>query len=76
MTHSEIEDVIVIGGGPAGLAAALWLARYRLRVLLFDADNPRNAPTSGVHGYLGIEDPSPNELRTLGRDQAERAGAR
>lgn len=73
---SQPEDVIVVGGGPAGLAAALWLARYRLRVRLFDADNPRNAPTWGVHGYLGLEDPSPDELRRLGRQQAERAGAR
>jgi thioredoxin reductase len=73
---TEIEDVIVIGGGPAGLAAALWLARYRLRVLLFDAGNPRNAPTWGVHGYLGLEDPAPEELRALGRGQAEAAGAR
>jgi thioredoxin reductase len=72
---AETHDVIVVGGGPAGLAAALWLARYRRRVLLLDAGNPRNAPTWGVHGYLGLEDPSPHELRRLGRQQAERAGA-
>jgi thioredoxin reductase len=68
-------DVIVVGGGPAGLAAALWLARYRLRVRLFDAGNPRNEPTWAVHGYLGLEDPPPLELRRIGRAQAERAGA-
>lgn len=68
-------DVVVIGGGPAGLAAALWLARYRLRVRLFDARNPRNAPTWAVHGYLGLEDVPPLELRRIGRAQAERAGA-
>ena len=68
-------DVIVIGGGPAGLAAALWLARYRLRVRLFDAEEPRNAPTWAVHGYLGLEDVPPMELRRIGREQARRAGA-
>jgi thioredoxin reductase len=72
---AEEIDVIVIGGGPAGLAAALWLARYRLRVRLFDAGNPRNEPTWGVHGYLGLADPSPMELRRIGRQQAEDAGA-
>ena len=68
-------DAIVIGGGPAGLAAALWLARYRLRTRLFDAGDPRNAPTVGVHGYLGLEDVPPMELRRIGRAQARQAGA-
>ena len=68
-------DAIVIGGGPAGLAAALWLARYRLRARLFDAGDPRNAPTEGVHGYLGLQDVPPMELRRIGRKQARDAGA-
>ena len=68
-------DAIVIGGGPAGLAGALWLARYQRRVHVFDAHDPRNAPTWGVHGYLGIEDPTPAELRRVGMEQAKHAGA-
>lgn len=69
-------DAVVVGGGPAGLAGALWLARYRLQVCLFDADNPRNAPTWALHGYLGMPDPPPAELRRIGREQALAAGAR
>jgi thioredoxin reductase len=68
-------DAIVIGGGPAGLSAALWLARYRRRVVVFDSNEPRNAATWAVHGYFGLPDPSPEDLRQRGRDQAEAAGA-
>jgi thioredoxin reductase len=68
-------DVIVVGGGPAGLAAALWLARYRLRVRLIDRGDPRNAPTWAVHGYLGLKDVPPMELRRIARAQALDAGA-
>jgi thioredoxin reductase len=71
----EQHDVVVIGGGPAGLAGALWLARYRLDTCLVDDDNPRNAPTWAVHGYLGLPDPAPTELRRIGREQARTAGA-
>jgi len=68
-------DVVTIGGGPAGLAGAMWLARYRLATCLFDANNPRNAATWAIHGYLGVPDPAPHELREVGRNQAEAAGA-
>jgi thioredoxin reductase len=71
----ELYDAIVIGGGPAGLAGALWLARYRRRVRLLDAEDPRNAATWGVHGYLGLKDPPPEEIRRIGREQACSAGA-
>jgi thioredoxin reductase len=75
MSSDETYDAIVIGGGPAGLSAALWLARYQRRVRVFDSGDPRNAVTWGVHGYLGLEDPKPAEVRRVGREQAIKAGA-
>lgn len=67
-------DVVVIGGGPAGLACGLWMARYRRSVCVIDEGDPRNAPTWGVHGYLGLQDVPPMELRRIGRAQARDAG--
>jgi thioredoxin reductase len=75
MTHGGDYDVVVVGGGPAGLSGALWLARYRRRVRVFDAEDPRNAVTWGVHGYPGIQDPPPEELRRTLMLQAVDAGA-
>ena len=67
MTGSKQYDVVVIGGGAAGLSGAVALARSRRSVLLVDAGHPRNAPAEGVHNYLGREGTPPGELLALGR---------
>lgn len=68
--NTEPWDAVIVGGGPAGLSAAMWLGRYQRRVLLFDAGEPRNEPAWAVHGYPGIVDPSPLELRRRLQQQA------
>ncbi|HEU0013350.1 MAG TPA: NAD(P)/FAD-dependent oxidoreductase [Longimicrobium sp.] len=75
MPDGDKYDAVVVGGGPAGLAGAFWLARYRHRVRLFDAQDPRNKMTWAVHGYLGLQDVEPLELRRIARHQAQDAGA-
>src|SRR5919204_4569252 len=62
-------EVAIVGGGPAGLAAALVLGRMRRRVLLLDADDPAHAVSEGVHGLFGHDGIPPLELRRLGREQ-------
>lgn len=67
-------DVVVLGGGAAGLNAALMLARSRRSVAVIDAGAPRNAPAQGVHGLLGREGMSPLELLELGRAEVRGYG--
>ncbi|MDF3057453.1 MAG: FAD-dependent pyridine nucleotide-disulfide oxidoreductase [Rariglobus sp.] len=62
-----MHDVIIIGAGPAGLSAALLLARCRRTVFLFDSNKPRNGLSQGLHGYLTRDGVGPFELRALGR---------
>jgi len=67
-------DVVVIGGGAAGLNGALMLARSRRSVVVIDAGEPRNAPAAGVHGLLGRDGMPPAELLELGRAEVRGYG--
>ncbi|MEV0684692.1 NAD(P)/FAD-dependent oxidoreductase [Nocardia sp. NPDC050378] len=71
---NESYDVVVIGGGAAGLNGALMLVRQRRSVLVIDAGAPRNAPADGVHGLLGREGMPPLELVALGREEVRGYG--
>ncbi len=69
-------DVVVVGGGAAGLSGSLMLGRVRRSVLVVDAGEPRNAPASGVHGFLTRDGTNPRELLEAGRAEVRRYGAR
>ena len=68
-------DVVVVGGGAAGLGAAVALARSLRSVIVIDAGEPRNAPAEGVHNLLGREGIAPADLASAGRAEAEGYGA-
>ena len=67
-------DVVVIGGGAAGLSAALVLSRARREVLVVDAGTPRNAPATRMHGYLSRDGLPPGELLATGRNEVKSYG--
>ncbi|MFG2008593.1 NAD(P)/FAD-dependent oxidoreductase [Micromonospora sp. NPDC048868] len=69
-------DVVVIGGGAAGLSGALTLARVRRSVVVLDSGAPRNAPAEGVHGLLAREGIRPAELLERGRTEVRGYGGR
>ena len=60
-------DVVIVGGGAAGLSAAVALTRMRRTVLVVDSGDPRNAPAAQVHNYLGREGTPPGDLLAAGR---------
>jgi thioredoxin reductase (NADPH) len=70
----ERYDVVVIGGGAAGLSGAVALSRSRRRVLVVDAGEPRNATASHVHNYLAREGTSPADLLAVGRAEVAAYG--
>ncbi|THV26458.1 NAD(P)/FAD-dependent oxidoreductase [Glycomyces paridis] len=67
-------DVVVIGGGAAGLSAGLMLARARRTVAVIDAGEPRNAPAKAVHGLFAREGTPPSELLERGRAEVRQFG--
>jgi thioredoxin reductase len=67
-------DVVVIGGGAAGLAGALALARSRRSVLVVDAGDPRNAPADAVHNFLTRDGTPPAQIYAIGREEVARYG--
>ena len=62
-------DVIIVGAGPAGLSAALWLGRGRRQVLVCDSGHPRNAVSHAMHGFLTRDGTAPLEFMRLGREE-------
>lgn len=67
-------DIVIVGGGPAGLAAALTLGRARRRVLLCDAGTRRNAAATHMHNFVTRDGTPPMEFRRIGREQLEPYG--
>ncbi|MGW2934950.1 NAD(P)/FAD-dependent oxidoreductase [Streptomyces sp. NPDC001156] len=71
---TEKYEVVVVGGGAAGLSAALVLGRARRRTLVVDAGEPRNAPAAHMHGYLSRDGMPPAEFLAVGREEIARYG--
>jgi thioredoxin reductase len=72
--EDQTYDVAVVGGGAAGLSAALVLGRARRRVIVVDAGSPRNAPAAHMHGYLSRDGMPPVELLAAGRNEVSAYG--
>ncbi|MGW9629639.1 NAD(P)/FAD-dependent oxidoreductase [Agromyces sp. NPDC055520] len=74
--QTDLTDVVIVGGGPAGLSAALSLGRARRRVTVIDSGEPRNRTAAHMHGVLGHDGMSPLELLERGRAEAAGYGVR
>jgi thioredoxin reductase len=72
MTLPAIYDSIIVGGGPAGLSAALVLGRCRRRVLVCDVGHPRNERSKAMHGFLSRDGMAPQDFAQVCRDQLVR----
>ncbi|WLW56786.1 NAD(P)/FAD-dependent oxidoreductase [Streptomyces sp. YU58] len=74
ISDSDSYEVVVVGGGAAGLSAALVLGRARRRTLVVDAGEPRNAPAAHMQGYLSRDGMSPADFLAVGREEIARYG--
>lgn len=74
MTENSRYEAVVVGGGAAGLSAALVLGRARRRTLVVDAGEPRNAPSAHMRGYLSRDGMSPAAFLAVGREEIARYG--
>jgi thioredoxin reductase len=71
---ANVFDIAIVGGGPAGLSAAIWSARYLHSTVLVDSGDPRNWQTRGIQGYLGLPSITPADLRARGRAECREFG--